>query len=233
MLQHHLAGLALQHRQERTERCEHQLHSPEALLQPSSPRQRSISTRQPTGAQRGLPDKPLTTRRVHPAKGCPRPILPLIEYAADGTYIVMCPHQGKLALVPDSPEWFAWLEMVSSLRFPGRQGRWSAYRAIWQASCCWFPIAASTGISMFVHLAVRTNGSSPVSKRWRPRSNPLSRLPGCRAGLQTGAGALCLRVKCTRSALVRLATRQMHSPLSPFRRPGRIAASHPCPWSAL
>src|SRR5439155_3136542 len=81
---------------------------------------------------------PLKTPRGHPMKGRPRAILPLIEYTADGTYIVICPELGELAFLPDSPEWFAWLETISSLRFLGQQGRWSAYRDKGRASHCWF-----------------------------------------------------------------------------------------------
>jgi hypothetical protein len=79
----------------------------------------------------------------------------LIEYTLDGTYIVMCPHQGELTLLPDSPEWFAWLETVSSLRFLGKQGRWSAYRDKGRASCCWFAYRRING-----HQYVRALGSS-------------------------------------------------------------------------
>ena len=154
LVQQQVAGLALEFLQERTERYEHRLHTLEARIQPSSQHQLSVSAPQPASEQRSQPDKPLTTRRAHPAKGRPRAILPLIEYTADGTYIVMCPHQGELALVPDSPEWFAWLETVSSLRFLGQQGRWSAYRDKGRASCCWFAYRRING-----HQYVRALGS--------------------------------------------------------------------------
>jgi DNA-binding transcriptional MerR regulator len=154
LLQQQLAGLALQLLQDRTERYEHRLHRLEALFQPSAQRQPSVSALQPAREQRTQPDKPLITRQVHPAKGRPRAILPLIEYTADGTYIVMCPHQGELALVPDSPEWFAWLETISSLRFLGQQGRWSAYRDKGRASSCWLAYRRING-----HQYVRSLGS--------------------------------------------------------------------------
>lgn len=54
--------------------------------------------------------------------------LPLIEYWADGSYGVISPTQGVLALVPDSPQWFDWLATLSSFRFLGLQGRLSASR---------------------------------------------------------------------------------------------------------
>jgi len=52
----------------------------------------------------------------------------LIEYTASGQYVVICPELGELALLPDSPEWFAWLVTLSSFRFVGQQGRFTAYR---------------------------------------------------------------------------------------------------------
>lgn len=155
LLQQHLAGLALELLQERTARYEQRLHTLEALIQPSAQHSRSVSAPHPAPHEpRSNPDKPLPTRQAHPMKGRPRAILPLIEYTADGTYIVVCPHQGELALVPDSPEWFAWLETVSSLRFLGQQGRWSAYRDKGRASCCWFAYRRING-----HQYVRALGS--------------------------------------------------------------------------
>ena len=55
-------------------------------------------------------------------------VLPLIEYGAHGSYVVICPQEGELHLTPDSPEWFDWLATLSSFRFVGQQGRFSAYR---------------------------------------------------------------------------------------------------------
>jgi len=58
----------------------------------------------------------------------PSRALPLIEYWSEGTYGVISPTQGVLALVPDSPQWFDWLATLSSFRFLGQQGRLSASR---------------------------------------------------------------------------------------------------------
>src|SRR5260370_26449833 len=66
--------------------------------------------------------------RPHPAESRRRPLLPLIEYGAHGSYIVICPQGGELHLSPDSPEWFAWLASVSSFRFVGNRGRFTACR---------------------------------------------------------------------------------------------------------
>jgi hypothetical protein len=69
-----------------------------------------------------------TGPRPHPAESRRRPLLPLIEYGAGGSYVVICPQQGELHLRPDSPEWFAWLASVSSFRFVGKCGRFTACR---------------------------------------------------------------------------------------------------------
>jgi hypothetical protein len=152
LLQQHVAGLALELLQERTQRYEQRLHTLEARLQPLPQPDRSACISAPPSVleHQSQPDKPLNTRRVHPAKGRPRAILPLIEYIADGTYIVICPELGELALTPDSPEWFAWLESISSLRFVGQQGRWSAYRDKRRPSHGWFAYRRMNG-HQYVH----------------------------------------------------------------------------------
>src|SRR5258708_22851367 len=67
-------------------------------------------------------------RRPHPAELRARSrVLPLIEYGAAGTYVVICPQEGELLLTPDSPAWFDWLATLSSFRFVGKPGRFAAY----------------------------------------------------------------------------------------------------------
>jgi hypothetical protein len=66
--------------------------------------------------------------RPHPAESRRRPVLPLIEYGAEECYVVICPQEGELSLVPDSPQWFAWLASLSLFRFVGKRGRLSASR---------------------------------------------------------------------------------------------------------
>jgi TolA-binding protein len=61
-------------------------------------------------------------RRKHPR------VLPLVEYGAQGNYVVISPEQGLLELAPDSPEWFAWLSTLPSFRFVGLHGRLTAFR---------------------------------------------------------------------------------------------------------
>ncbi len=155
MVQQHLAALTLELLQERSQRYEQRLHTLETFIQPPTEHNQAVSAKPSVNEHRSQPDKPLPTPHVHPMKGRRRAILPLIEYGADGTYIVICPQQGELALVPDSPEWFAWLETISSLRFLGQQGRWSAYRDKGRSSGCWFAYRRINGRQY-----VRSLGSS-------------------------------------------------------------------------
>lgn len=55
-------------------------------------------------------------------------VTPLIEYGAQGSYVLVCPHEGTLPFAPDSPEWFDWLATLISFRFVGPQGRFHAHR---------------------------------------------------------------------------------------------------------
>ncbi len=59
-----------------------------------------------------VPLKPLP-RHPHP------PVIPLIEAREDGTVVLICPQRGILSLLPDTPEWFAWLASLPSFRFQG------------------------------------------------------------------------------------------------------------------
>jgi len=57
----------------------------------------------------------------------PTPVLPRVEYGKEGRYVVICPKHGWLPLEPDTPEWFAWLSTLSSFRFVGKGGRFTAH----------------------------------------------------------------------------------------------------------
>jgi hypothetical protein len=136
-LQQHLAGLALELLQERTERYEQRLQTLEALvsqtLGPLHPPQQTTLA--------GLPDpSPCPEPRLLPAEVRARSrVTALIEYGAQGQYVVVCPRQGVLSLVPDSPQWFDWLASLTSFRFVGPPGRFSACRASekGQYTRCW------------------------------------------------------------------------------------------------
>lgn len=60
----------------------------------------------------------------------PAGVLPLVEYATLGGYVVICPEQGLLSFEPDTTPWFAWLATHSSFRFVGKQGRFTAHREV-------------------------------------------------------------------------------------------------------
>ncbi len=155
LLQQQVTALALELLQERAGRNVQRLPAPEAGISPPSMQNRTTSGLATAHEHKSQSHTPLTPPRIHPMKGRPRPILPLIEYTADGTYIVICPELGELALIPDSPEWFAWLETISSLRFLGQQGRWSAYRDKRRPSHGWFAYRRMNG-----HQYVHALGSS-------------------------------------------------------------------------
>jgi len=79
-------------------------------------------------------------RRLLPAEVRARSrVTALIEYGAQGQYVAVCPRQGVLSLVPDSPQWFDWLASLTSFRFVGPAGRFSACRASekGQHTRCW------------------------------------------------------------------------------------------------
>lgn len=80
-------------------------------------------TKTSTGSPRAASSR---TKRPEPSV----PVLPLIEYGREGTYVVICPRYGQLSLQPDTPEWFAWLATQSSFRFVGKRGRLTAHREV-------------------------------------------------------------------------------------------------------
>jgi hypothetical protein len=128
-MQQQLAQLALELLQERTERYEQRLQTLEALIQPTERPEALPQALQTMGPQTQREKVTGKERRLHPAEIRARSrLLPLIEYGAAGTYVVICPQEGELHLTPDSSEWFDWLATLSSFRFVGKQGRFSAYR---------------------------------------------------------------------------------------------------------
>ena len=88
-----------------------------------------------------LPDPQCTGTGQKPASTSPSPrplnpaehraqsrMPPLIEYGVQGTYVIISAQEGELHFVPDSPELFEWLVTISSFRFVGQQGCFTAYR---------------------------------------------------------------------------------------------------------
>ncbi len=126
-LQHQLTGLALELLQERTGRSEHLLRPLEGRL---SQTLESFQVPQQTEVAGPLAPSPLPAHRPLPVEVRARSrVTALIEYGAQGQYVAVCPRQGVLSLVPDSPQWFDWLASLTSFRFVGPAGRFSACRA--------------------------------------------------------------------------------------------------------
>jgi hypothetical protein len=123
-LQAQLTDLAFQLLQEREQHTEHRLMTLEALL---------TSTGEHAGETRAcsvlsVPCQPAMAPLVcHPTEQRNR-LIPLIEYGARGSYVLICPEAGELHIAPDSPEWFAWVASLSSFRFVGQAGHFSARR---------------------------------------------------------------------------------------------------------
>lgn len=111
-----------------------QQHGP-GLAIPLAP---TMLTRTAKRPPQSIPLAPRTRPAAKP-QGKPVHILPRVEYGPEGRYIVICPKQGLLALEPDTPAWFAWLETHSSFRFVGKCGRltahheWRVPRGAWRA----------------------------------------------------------------------------------------------------
>jgi hypothetical protein len=128
-LQQQVTQLAIELLQERERTFERRLSTLEALML------------QRLGATPGMevPEIPAGAcpqDESSPRQWCPNPaelrarsrIIPLIEYGADGTYVIISPQEDELFFDPDSPSWFDWLASLSSFRFVGQLGRFTAYR---------------------------------------------------------------------------------------------------------
>ncbi len=126
-LQQQLTGLALEVLHERTERSEHRLRPLEGRL---SQTLEPVQAPQETDVAGPFAPSPRPAHRLLPVEVRARSrVTALIEYGAHGQYVTVCPKLGVLSLVPDSPEWFDWLASLTSFRFVGPAGRFSACRA--------------------------------------------------------------------------------------------------------
>jgi len=149
-LQQQVAGLALELLQERTGRYEQRLCHLEALLKAAGEPSAAVQTSPLAhGADIAHPTPRPQARspRAGSVRGS-RGKLPLIAYTATGSYVVICPTNGELAVLPDTAEWFEWLATLSSFRFLGKLGRlsasrssgrpnWTAYRRIHHHRYCY------------------------------------------------------------------------------------------------
>lgn len=140
-LQEQLTQLALQLLREREQHYEQRLMALEAQVQPSVRPCSSPLIFQETACKPSSADVEVRApRRLIPAELRARSrVSPLIEYGAQGCYVAVCPQEGVLPLIPDSAEWFDWLASLTSFRFVGPQGRFTAYRDSerGQRTRCW------------------------------------------------------------------------------------------------
>ena len=128
--QEQIQSLALQLLQERAERTEQRLLTLEAFL--TSTGERPLPSQAVPDQQQALPLAPHPTEKR-------TPLIPLISSTASGGYVLICPKEGELHITPDTPEWFAWLASLSSFRFVGRSGRFSARRGYnRRPNRCWY-----------------------------------------------------------------------------------------------
>jgi len=127
-LQEQLAQLALALLHEREQTVERRIAALESLVQPlvgghllADPQEQGARP-EPAGVSHRR-HQPLAVEQRARSR-----MPPLIEYGAQGTYVIVSSQEGELPLAPDSAEWFAWLASISSFRFVGQQGRFTAYR---------------------------------------------------------------------------------------------------------
>jgi hypothetical protein len=133
-LQTQLTNLALQLLQERQ-------HTQQLLLaqQAQFPFTGEQALALLAGPALSVPCQPAMPALVcHPTEKRSR-LIPLIEYGARGRYVLICPEAGELHITPDSPEWFAWLASLTSFRFVGQAGCFSARRGYnRRPNRCWY-----------------------------------------------------------------------------------------------
>jgi hypothetical protein len=125
-LQEQVAQLSLELLRERSERYERRLSSLETLLSQGTPLVPAKTEEVPVVAS--YKERPFQ-RSLQPGELRARSrVIPRVEMGAAGSSVLICPHEGELAFAPDSPEWFEWLCSLSSFRFIGQSGRFTAYR---------------------------------------------------------------------------------------------------------
>jgi hypothetical protein len=142
-LQEQLAQLTLALLQQRERSLEQRLTALESLMQPfmgrPMPDPSALEARQDPACV------VLQPRGLHPAEHLARSRRPpLIEYSAPGIDVIISSQEGEVHLEPDSRAWFDWLATLSSFRFVGPAGRFTAHRGykqgqqtrFWSASRC-------------------------------------------------------------------------------------------------
>ena len=128
-IQEQMSALVLEVAREQQRSAEQRLNMLEALVQHllgSAPLPPVV---QQTSELNLAEATPGPGRRLLPAEVRARSrVTPLIEYGAQGGYVLVCPREGTLQFAPDSAQWFDWLASLISFRLVGQQGRFSAHR---------------------------------------------------------------------------------------------------------
>jgi hypothetical protein len=142
-LQEQVAQLTLARLEEGERSVEHHLTTLESLMQAFMGRLMSnLPVQQPRQEPMSVTQPP---QELHPAEQLARSHRPpLIEYSAPGIYVIISSQEGEVHLEPDSRAWFDWLATLSSFRFIGPVGRFTAHRGYkqgqqtlyWSASRC-------------------------------------------------------------------------------------------------
>lgn len=108
-----------------------------ALQQQVATLTRRLQATEPAPAP-SVPSPP-RTRSTAPAPPQPVHVIPHVEYAGEGRYVVLCPTCGLLPIEPDSPAWVAWVAQQTAFRFVGQAGHFTAHheervpRGAWRA----------------------------------------------------------------------------------------------------
>ena len=128
-MQEQLTQLALALLHERELHYEQRLSTLEALVQPTTGLSPEPQALHETALAETPAVCPRSERRLLAVELRARSrVTPLIEYGAQGCYVAVCPQEGVLPFAAESPEWFDWLASLTSFRFVGQQGRFTAYR---------------------------------------------------------------------------------------------------------
>jgi len=143
-LQEQVAQLALTLLQERERATEHHITALEPLMHQLMGRQKPNPLAPEAGKESAC--SVLQNRPLHPAEqGARSRRPPLIEYSAQGIYVIISSQEGEVHLEPNSRAWFDWLATLSSFRFVGPAGRTTRASRIQQP---WSADALLVGFSL-------------------------------------------------------------------------------------
>ncbi len=176
-LQEQVTQLALTLLQERERSAEHHITVLEPLMHQLMGRQKT-NLQAPEAGKESACSVP-QRRPLHPAEQEARSRRPaLIEYCASGIYVIISSQEGEVHLEPNSRAWFDWLATLSSFRFIGPVGRFTAHRGykqghqthFWSASRCvrrhtykHYPgVTESLTIASLEHIAARLQSNIDV-----------------------------------------------------------------------